>query len=414
MTVNDGEYEADSDVDAVLNRMIDNAKHYWGEDLSEDSLSAIRVFYQPIAEELLELQGDIGLVLQASQIDNAHDTSLDLLCSLINVTRFAPQKATGTARFLKDNTSSQDYVVPEGTIVQTHAEDPVRFETTERGVIEAGETKVDIPIVAREAGVEGNVATDRIIDFEDKPAGIDSVTNPNPTDGGTEEEDDESLRERAKDELADGAGASAPAILSEINQISEQVRSVSIEINDSSTDNRPGGLPDHSFEVIAESPSEFYQDIAEAIFDKKAAGDHSYSGLHGDAVTKDVVLSNGQTHSVSFSTPTEIDIYVEAEVEVKDTFPGEDAVRDAIVGYLGGTDVDGEPVAGELRAGYDVIHGEVEYAIRSVPGVYDVTLLEIGTDATPDSTQNISIDQTDLAVYQADTTDRLSLTTTNV
>ena len=59
-----------------------------------------------------------------------------------------------------------------------------------------------------EAGTIGNVAANTIT-IPDKPIpGITSITNPDPMTGGTEEEDDESFRERvlaAYDESLSGA-----------------------------------------------------------------------------------------------------------------------------------------------------------------------------------------------------------------
>lgn len=411
----DGRYIPEQEKDVVLDRMVERATNYFGEDLSEDELAAIRLFYEPIAIEHLRLQEEIGLVLDSSQIDHAGGQALDYLCSLINVKRNEPEPATGEVVFSRSSTASTDYIIPAGTVVQTFSNNPITFQTTEKASIKQNETSVTVPIEATDGGIEGNVAANTITSFVSKPPGVESVNNPSPTDGGVDSETDDELRERAKTQLAEGSGATAASLVSEVENIDEDIRSVSIEINDTSTDNTgSGGLPDHSFELIVECPSELYDEVARAILENKAAGDNAYSGVYGTEITRDVELPNGQVKTVGFSTPAEQDIYVNLEVEVTPAFGGEEEIINNIAEYIGGFYSSGEPVTGDLRAGDDVLFGEVEYAIRSTEEVYDVNSLEVGKSDGTTNQSNILIADTDIAVFKGNVSDRLTITTTEV
>jgi hypothetical protein len=114
-------------------------------------------------------------------------------------------KSKGIARFM--NLSQGDVIIPLGTVVVT--ESSTRFATLNDTRLPSGKDKfVDVPIEALEAGVQGNVAADKITLVEG-PLGLSiSVTNPNPLKGGTNsmligatEEDRAKLREVVMENL---------------------------------------------------------------------------------------------------------------------------------------------------------------------------------------------------------------------
>lgn len=89
--------------------------------------------------------------------------------------------------------------IPVGSVFSTESKsdtESIDFETTEKAVIGEDGT-VDIAVQCTEAGINGNVSVGTIImKSSDLPDGITAVTNAEPTVGGTDEEDDESLIER--------------------------------------------------------------------------------------------------------------------------------------------------------------------------------------------------------------------------
>jgi uncharacterized phage protein gp47/JayE len=245
------------------------------------------------------------------------------------------------------------------------------------------------PVRTTTTGVETNLGANTLIVFSDQPAGTESVTNPQPTTGGRDRENDEELRARAKEELSEGMAATVPALISSLQDV-DGVRSVDVIENDEDTTDGDG-RPPHSFEAIVDHSTAENIDIAQQIVDTKAAGTTSVGGYAGTAVTDEVELLNGQLYDVEWTEPTPVQIYVDADIETTDTYAGDDAVRQAIVEYIGGTLPGGTDIGGELVAGDDVIYNQVLQAIVSVEGVHDVTSLAVDTDSTPTSTTNEAI-----------------------
>ncbi len=88
-------------------------------------------------------------------------------------------------------------VIPSGAGFSTASVDgepAVTFKSTET-VIASGDN-VEVPVECTKPGVTGNVIAHTVVFKLSKLDGIKAVDNPLPITGGTEEEDDESLRER--------------------------------------------------------------------------------------------------------------------------------------------------------------------------------------------------------------------------
>jgi uncharacterized phage protein gp47/JayE len=407
----DGIYLSDTQ-EQILDAMVADAKEYFGEDLKEDELATIRLFYTPIAIQFSQVQDDIGLVLQSAQIDNAEGKQLDLLTSLIGVSRDPATVATGDVEFSRSDTATKDYTIPSGTVVQTDANEVTKYQTTETVTLASGSTSAIAPIESEEVGVSTNAGANTVTVLPSPPAGIESVTNPSSITGGTQEETNDALRARAKEELATGSRASAPALIYGARAL-DGVKSVSIFINDTNSDNTgSGGLPDHSFELVVLGGNK--QEIAQMIFDTKAAGDTSWGGSNGNAVTGTADLPNGQQFDITYSAPNPVKIYVDVDLKILDTFDGEAAVRDSIVSYIGGLTSGGNENTGEILVGDDALYGQIEYAIRDVDGVYDVNSLTVGTSDDPTGTSDITISDSDVATTDGTDTSVIGVTTTEV
>lgn len=133
---------------------------------------------------------------------------LDYHAELRGIERKNAAAASGVLRFSVGAAAAVDLTVPAGTVCMTAG--LVRFETTEETVLTAGETYVDVPAVAVECGEAGNVAAGTVLAMAVAPAGIATCNNPEAFGGGTDEEDDESLRARVLGtyrRLANGANA---------------------------------------------------------------------------------------------------------------------------------------------------------------------------------------------------------------
>ena len=387
----EGRFVSDT-VDAVLNAMVADFEAQVGEELPPGASSNLRSLYFPVAVRLVEAQRDLGLILDSAQIDHASKQALDLLTALINVPRLESRKATGEVTFTRESSAPIDYQIPSGTEVQTEGNDPVVFVTTETVTLAQGATSVDAKIEARSGGKRGNVGSGSITSIRSSVAGPDDVSNAAATDGGADRENDEELRSRAKKNLTSGAAASANAIYTSV-VADPNVKSVSLFMNpDGTTDEQ--GLGGHNFEVVTElkdSSQESLDDVAQAILDTMAAGSISASGVWGTARSGTGKLINGQEFVIGFSESTPVKIYVSIDMTVTSEYEGDQAVQDEIVRYIGGVLSSENFEDGRLDVGQDVIYGSVEYAIRSVEGVFDINTLTVGTSASPTGTSNLDI-----------------------
>jgi hypothetical protein len=94
-------------------------------------------------------------------------------------------RAQGLATFR--NLTTAQTSIPAGTVIRTQLSPLVRFATTTDAVVAAGiDKKVDVPILAMEAGPAGNLPADTLISFEGELGTSLAVTNPSPTTGGTD------------------------------------------------------------------------------------------------------------------------------------------------------------------------------------------------------------------------------------
>jgi uncharacterized phage protein gp47/JayE len=147
------------------------------------------------------------------------------------------------------------------------------------------------------------------------------------------------------------------------------------------------GLPPTSFESVAQGGLvSDEQEIAETIWDVKPAGIQAFG-----SIIKSVVDSQGFSHNIGFSRPTDTPIYVEAELTAfSATFPadGIDQVKAAIKAY------------GDLQQiGEDVIALQYKAIPLTVSGVEDVTVFKIDDIFPPVGTTNISIPTKSLASF---------------
>ena len=138
------------------------------------------------------------------------------------------------------------------------------------------------------------------------------------------------------------------------------------------------GLPPHSVRVSVQGGTD--NDVAQALLDSVAGGIRTYGTDYGTCE-----IDNGQSFIRYFERPTPILITISATIMSDATYVGDDAVRTAIIGYIGGTDQDDAIHVG-LGAGGDVLFYEVVSVIMEVTGVTNVTGLTVNA-----GTSDISI-----------------------
>jgi uncharacterized phage protein gp47/JayE len=214
-------------------------------------------------------------------------------------------------------------------------------------------------IRAKEGGVVGNVGPNSVTVTPSPPNGVQETKNLYPVGDtnyedtnqevfafGNDEESDEELRERAKNAVTDGGDATHDAIVSKLLNDVENVTSVKLYENNTDIDNtQSGGLPAYSFEAVVFGGSD--ENVAEAIFDKKAVTSRDYGGANGIKVEQTVTSdSNNQTRNIEFTRPSEVQIDITLDLVVDDTYIGNEKLRNEITKYIGGVLSDGSEVIG--------------------------------------------------------------------
>jgi uncharacterized phage protein gp47/JayE len=285
------------------------------------------------------------------------------------------------------------------------------------------QSAVTANIRAEVGGISGNVGPNAITTAPSLPSGVDSITNRFPTGDesyedtdqdaytpGRDEESDPDLRERAKEAVTEGGDATHDAIVSTLVNDVTGVTSVTVFENKTDTDNTGGGgLPPHSFEAVIFGGND--QDVANAIFNKKAVTARDYSGANGSTVSETVTSDvNGQQFSIQFSRPTKVDVDITLDILTNDEYVGDDALRDRIVRYIGGTLSNGDTVEG-LGVAEDVFIDEIrDIVIGDETGVpaFDQSVDGDVVETTPTSTTVNGIEVVDIGaneVAQSDAQD---------
>jgi len=311
--------------------------------------------------------------------------TLDYICDYIGINRKPATKANVTLTFY----GTDGTVIPVGTQVSTTGDNKIYYETNSEVTIGSSTPgEVDVEATSLETGADINVAAYTLTNLVTFISGIDTVANSSEAMGGTDEESDIQLRERYKDSVAIAGASTVDSIRAQINNI-EEVRAVLVKQN--STDSTVDGLLPHSIQAIVLDGED--EDIAEAIFETAAAGIQT-NGSTSVSVEDD----SGGTHTIKFDRPTEIDIYIDIDITVSDSYPtnGDELVTTEILKYVGGLDEENSTEYAGLNIGEDVIYAKLIDYTMNVEGVEDVSIT-VGTSDDPVGTSNISIDSTEIA-----------------
>lgn len=357
-------------------------------------------YVQSISTTLAEQQEEsLNDLYDAAYIPDASDEELTKLADSYGVDRQDAVAATGVVEFSRATAASEDRTIPSGTRVTTGGDNAVTFITTEVAVIESGTTSDTANIRCQEAGPIGNVGTGTITSFIDKPAGVESVTNPQPvgargytlTDGqtqqtvGQEEEDDESLRERVLESVAIGGAGTAGALELALDNIDEVI---SADVFTNRTSSIVNGVDPWNTEIRVYGGE--VETIGERVYEvlpittlKSLQG-----GVNGNL--DQTTINTGDlygTLTIPITRPVQVDLDITVDLVHTAQYSGTTDVKNAIVNYVGGTTTDAREVTG-LGQGDNIIVNELENVVEDVRGVEAVTssLIDDNTDGTDDTT----------------------------
>lgn len=151
----------------------------------------------PAALELMNAYIELGVAYDARMPDTAVGEDLDIVCAVIGIYRRDPVSAEGTVQF----SGPADEEIPTGTRIVAEPDDiPLYFTTNETVILdENGEGEVEV--TAEDPGLDGNIAAGEMEAVTGYLFDIVSVTNEKELEGGSDIEDDETLRQRYFDRV---------------------------------------------------------------------------------------------------------------------------------------------------------------------------------------------------------------------
>lgn len=309
--------------------------------------------------------------------DTASGVSLDLIGSAEGITRNAASSTAVTLTL----TGTPTTIVPDGSIA-ANPTTGVRWVIDGPATIGGGGT-VSATAYAEDTGpIPATAGT--ITQIVTSVAGWSSVTNPaDHTTLGTDEETDAAYRIRI---MAAVGGPRARTVDDVYQSVSEVAGVTAVRAFENTTDTTDdAGRPAHSFEVVVLGGTD--SAVAQAVWDAKPAGVRSYGN---DSASITDAAGNSQT--VEFSRPTEVDVYVTVVVTTGGVgvwpVDGTDQVETAMLAYGDG-----------LSIGDDVIAYDMGKAI-DVPGVRRLAIY-IGTSPSPASTDDLTIGATEIAAFDS-------------
>ncbi len=206
-----------------MKRAYQEESGHCAEDVSDTGLR-LRV----MAGELHRLRAEIVWVERQAFPHTAQGEWLDRHGAMRGVTRREAERAKGTLVFSRYLPLSFDVVIPAGTVCASSGEEPVEYETTEPGVLSAGQLTVEVPARAVLGGPGGNIDAGYVNTLPSPPSGVNYVTNTKPFSGGRGRESDEEYRARVLCAYADLPNGTNAAYYADIAGSVEGVGSVGV------------------------------------------------------------------------------------------------------------------------------------------------------------------------------------------
>jgi uncharacterized phage protein gp47/JayE len=364
-------------IETILDELATDQKAALGAGFDVSTQSPAGQLNGVFATQLDELWEVAEAVYSSIDPDKATGTALAALAALSGTIRRAATKSTVTGKV----NLNAGVTLAAGAIASVSGDPTARFVTL-ADATNGGGAPADVN-VAMEAETPGVVVANAgtLTVIETPQSGWNSITNDADATQGEEAETDAELRIRRENELRRAGAAAVDAIRADVLAVTNVTSATIFENPTNVTDG--DGVPPHAIEPVVKDGA--LDDIAQAIWDSKAAGIESHGDVSGNAEDDE-----GDTQVIDFSRPAEVDIHIEIEVDVDDDYPADgDAQIKTALSTFG---------QNSLGVGDDVIYTELYGVIFGVSGVVDVTLLKTGTVDPPTGVVNITITSRQLAV----------------
>lgn len=338
----------------------------FGEDIDFTDQDPLKQFSIPIIELFSEMWELGEQIFYATSPKYAEANNLSSTGKFIGISRKQATRSVGVERF----TGTAGTSIPSGYQIATDTK--IYFVTTESKLI-AQSGYIDVNIQAVSVGSSGNVAANTITKIVSPLIGLNSITNPNETTEGQDQESDTQFRLRYEASTASGAGSTYDAIKANVLKVTNVTDCV---VTGNEEDTTVNGIPAHNFETLVKGGAD--NDIAQAIFAKKPASIKAY----GTTVIN-VTDTQGITYGVGFTRPTNTNVWIKIDTTTDANYPtdGDTQIKNKVLAYING-----------LGLGEDVIIYKIitQISSLSLSGLLDM-VVTLSTDGTTYNATNIAI-----------------------
>lgn len=374
---------------------------------SLDSLCALTGTLRPSATfstVMLTLTGTPSTVVpsgsQVTTTSTAQNFATDLDATIVSVPNYAAGAYVPGNRVTSAGNVYQCTVGGTSTavLVPTTTDADIADTPVHWTYLGSGTGAVDQSATAVNVGAVTAVSRD-VTTIASSVLGWTSVINVLDATVGSPVATDAALRVLRVQELAGDGNGTVDALLAHLLQLAGVIAVTVFENITDVTD--ADGMPPHSVEALVRttwSPSTSADQIlVDTIFASVVAGPATYGSSSGTSTdTQDVA------HTVYFSRPIEIPIYVAISITVDpDEYPtdGDAQVANAIVAWANG-----------FSTGKDAVSSGVSAQAFQVDGVLDVTVCNIGLAPSPSTSTTIPISLRQIATFD---TSRIAVTSTD-
>ena len=193
-----------------------------------DNASDIGIRLKVLAAQVFEVYGRLANLSDQVFPQTSSGQYLEMHAQTRGITRKQALPSRGRLRFSREVPAINDISISEGIICSTRPGPQVQFRTTQPGILQAGETHVDIPAEAVDPGEIGNVAALAVHIMITPAPGITGASNPSAFYGGVDEEGDAALRERLLLSYSNISNGTNRAFYHDIAMSRDGVRSVNV------------------------------------------------------------------------------------------------------------------------------------------------------------------------------------------
>ena len=180
--------------DEIIQSMKKAYKAELGEEVMANSIEEKKL--QAVASELYALSCYGDFILKQAFVQTASGEYLDMHAALRNCERKRGTKAKGVLNFGVYEESDSDIIIEKGTVCSKIFEPLIQYTTDETAVLKAGEKYVTVACTALENGEKYNAEIGEVCVLVNPPSKIGYAENYKPINGGSDDENDNTLRQR--------------------------------------------------------------------------------------------------------------------------------------------------------------------------------------------------------------------------